>query len=232
VFANIKTKTIPSRNNALFKLVRDLLTGTLTNASSLSGTYFEPSISSIVAGYAGFPSWNLQWSDNVDQAAATACVLTSPSYDVTRTNYLKLSIGSGAGHLNISTGTGHTSGVMDNEVFIPGVTVSAVANIFNDYVSNKNIFIAANNHSLLITNCYAATYFATQDAIFIAADLVSGQSSRFSLEASMKIGYANNSNLQMSCSNFYSPKTDLYAGSTATVLPVYNISTINALTST
>lgn len=226
MFANIKTKNILSRNNCLLKLIRDILTGDLTNATALNSTYFEPSISSIYAGSAGFPSWNLLWSDSVDPNTVNSCILTSPSYDTTRTNYIKLSIGSGAGFLNITTGTSDSSGVLDNEVYIPTVAVSPAANIFNDYVSYKNIFISATNHSLIISNCFATTYFATQEALFVAVDMVTDQTNRFSLEASMKIGYASNNNLQLSCSNFYNPRTDLYAGTTPTVLSAYNINSI------
>lgn len=223
MFASIKTKTIASRNNALLKLVRDLLTGDLTSSAALNATYFDVGLSSIVAGSGGIPAWEVDWSDNADSSLATACVLTSPSYDTSRTNYLKLWIGSGAGHLNITTGTGHTAGVMANEVYIPTSTASAAANIFNDYVSNKVITIAANSHSLVMTNCYATTYFATTDAIFVAADMVKDQHVRYSQEASMKVGYVTYNAAQWNVSNYYNPRSDLYSGATPVTITGYNV---------
>lgn len=223
MFASIKTKTIASRNNALFRLVRDLMTGTLTDRTNLDSTYFDTMLSTIAAGNAGTPAWTQVWSDNANAALATACVLTSPSYDTSRTNYLKLSIGTGAGHLNISTGTNQTAGVMENEVFIPTATTGGATNIFNDYVSNKVIFISASNHHLAMTNCFATTYFATTDAIFVAVDMVKDQHARFDSEASMKVGYVSNSAVSLNVSNFYNPRTDLYSGVTPVAVSAYNI---------
>jgi len=204
-------------------VVRDLLTGTLTEASALNTTYFEPTLSSITTGSLGNGTWTVVWSDNASDTLLTACVLTSPSYDATRTNFMKLSVGTGVGHLNVSVGTGQTAGELTNPTYVPNMTGDvAAANIFGDYVSNRNFFISCSTHSLVMNNMGAATYWAANEAIFVAVDMVADQHARFVNEGSMKIGYVTHDTAVLNVPNFYNARTDVSSETTQTVTN-YNV---------